>query len=207
MDTPKKEYWSYQPGVLKDESYDDLLNEIKQYLIQGVVKLRGEHEERRLTALFAPSVRMMKYSGRTLTSIEIKKGGIIERLLHLVNDAYPNGVGYNAVFVNWYRPIDITPTGKADCLGWHSDDTRDMLCETILSMSFCENHGKRVFRFRDRSKTKGHDWQCDIGHGDILVMLPGCQDKYKHCVPNLKKTLTGQSIAGGRINLTFRSLK
>ncbi|CAK7994934.1 Alpha-ketoglutarate-dependent repair dioxygenase AlkB [uncultured virus] len=206
MDSTVK-YWDYYPGVMKNESYGDLLNEIKPHLTQGVVKLRGEHEERRLTTLFAPDVRVMKYSGRTLTSIALEKDGILKRLLHHVNKVYPSDAEYNAIFVNWYRPVDVTPDGKADCLGWHSDDTKELLCERILSMSFCENDGVRVFRFRDRSKTKGHDWQCDIGHGDILVMNPGCQDNYKHCVPNLKKTLSGKSIEGGRINLTFRSLK
>ena len=46
------------------------------------------------------------------------------------------------------------------------------------------------------AKTLKHEY--DLGHGDLLVMPPGTQAAWQHCVPKTKKPREA------RINLTFR---
>lgn len=102
------------------------------------------------------------------------------------------GVRPNAVFANLYRD-------GQDSIGWHSDDepslgrTRDVV---IASLSL----GARR-RFNMKHRTTGATAGWSLGQGDLLIMGPGCQSDWLHCVPKTAKPV------GQRINLTFRYIE
>lgn len=91
-----------------------------------------------------------------------------------------------------YCLCHIYRDGKDD-IGWHAD--RESLDLDIASVSF---GATRKFRLRRKDNTKGWDFEYQLNSGDLFHMLPGCQKKYKHCVP--KETKVKES----RINITFR---
>lgn len=164
----------------------------------------------------------MHYSGRTLEPQRPPAGGLIESFFNVFRDPshmemyreaapgieLPEMGVFNAVFVNWYRPpSEKEPTDKPDGLGWHADDERSHANGTILSITFTEENGERLFQMRPKKATSGCTWQCELSHLSTLLMLTGCQDSFKHCVSDQKTNLAKKKITGGRINLTFRCLK
>jgi alkylated DNA repair dioxygenase AlkB len=84
------------------------------------------------------------------------------------------------------------PDGEAS-IGWHND--KEALETDVVSISF---GATRKFRFRKLGETKGYCKEFNLGNGDVLHMLSGCQKIYKHSVP-VEKT-----VKTPRINLTFR---
>lgn len=91
-----------------------------------------------------------------------------------------------------YCLCHIYRDGK-DEINWHAD--RESLNLDIASVSF---GACRKFRLRTKDKTKGHDFEYNLGSGDLFHMLEGCQKVYKHCVPK------ESTVKEPRINLTFR---
>lgn len=203
----------------KEESvYEVLLDECRKHLSQGdVVVYGGVHKESRLTALFSNEKAAMKYSGRIVKPIKPDEDSYLSVILNLLtsesfleqiemSDPRLKGKlprGANAIFMNWYRPP--TETSKMDGLGPHSDDTRSLSSPVILSVTFCEPHGEKLFSFSEKSSGKTV-WEAELEDGSGLVMLEDCQRDYKHSVSNRKTNSKGK-ITGGRINLTIRALK
>ena len=198
--------------------YKILLQELQHYLKQGIVKLFGEEFlERRLTCYFSTENATMSYSGRSLQPTPPPQSSFIQSLLQLVNnnsfreecisvhpelkDVMPK---FNAVFINHYRPP--SQTDKPDNIGIHSDDEKSIASPVILSVTFCESGGERVFKFHEKGKSSKTIASFEIPNGAVIWMLAGCQQKYKHSVSDRKKNLNKQLITGGRINLTFRSI-
>lgn len=214
-------YWVHCPELFSthDEKgehvFKVLLDELTPHLSQGTVKVMGnEFLERRLTGYFTNSKTQMKYSGRTLEIIPPPKNSYIESLFtkvnsvefkKLINDTYAvPDVNFNAVFVNLYRsPND---TDKPDSLGPHSDSLAYMTSEIILSITYCEENGARVFRFHGKGVTTKIVEQIELQDGDGLFMLEGCQQKYKHSISDRMYSLDKKLITGSRINCTFRSV-
>lgn len=221
-----EQYWTYisnPTGLTYYIEYDKLLIEIYPYLNQGFTTNGKEH---RLTCLFNYDGSIMSYAGKKQQSNIPTSNSLISQMLAYVNSQYfrdemkQNGVNhdlpiFNACFTNWYRPLDMTDQMgiQADDIGFHSDSLTSMNSDIILSVTFCDNGGHRLFRFQNKfnpdgsKNSKGYCWQVELKNKDILIMLPGCQEYFKHGVPGLKKHLDGTAITGGRINLTFRSLK
>lgn len=212
-------------GMFEDDperrSYYDLLAEIRPFLSVGTVEVFGKHEERRMTAFFSTDNCPMQYSGRELAPQKPVPGGQIDTLFRAfamdeMKDTFRDLIDgvpielpkFNAVFVNWYRPPAEIPEGKKpDGLGWHADDERSHNSDIIMSMTYTEQNGERVFQMRPKTATSGFTWQSELQHQSILLMLPGCQDAFKHRVSDRKTNLAKKLITGGRINLTFRALK
>lgn len=92
---------------------------------------------------------------------------------------------YNACLCNLYR------TGE-DSVAWHSD--REAYRGAVASLSL---GGTRTFRVRDRLQ-HAKSFNFPLPSGSLLVMEPGCQERYEHCVPKTRKAVEP------RINLTFR---
>lgn len=214
-------YWRYIPNLF-DAHVDDkhvykmLYDELTPYLEQGTVKVFSkEYLEHRLTCYFSLNDTKMTYSGREIEPIKPAQNSYIEKLFEKVNskefkqlikDQYNiNDVDFNAVFVNLYRSPKETDT--PDYLGPHSDDLKYMKSEIILSITYCEENGARVFRFHNKGKSTNIVEQIELQDGDALFMLEGCQQKYKHSVSDRKYSLDKKLITGGRINITFRSVK
>jgi alkylated DNA repair dioxygenase AlkB len=122
------------------------------------------------------------FSGRTLNSIpeppEI--ASLRERLAKWGE--------FNSVLLNRY-------SNERDSVAWHSDDEPEMSAlHGIASISL---GGRRDFRIKhvdDPNDTSS----LSLVNGSLVVMLPGFQSKYEHCIPKTKKPCSE------RINLTFR---
>lgn len=200
--------------------YKDILEEIIHNLDRGSVNVYGKvHPERRLTTFFSITGSLMQYSGREITPVLPVENGHISKLFDMINSSefkvmFKNitpGIildlpTFNSVFINWYRPIGIIEEKKPDGLGWHSDDERSHSSDIILSMTYCEKNGERLFEMRPKNATSGYEWRCELPHQSFLFMLPGCQDKKKHQINSRKTNLAKKIITGGRLNLTFRAL-
>lgn len=98
------------------------------------------------------------------------------------------GQRFNSNFANQY----LTGQHKID---WHADDD-DWIGPTIVSVSF---GGTRTMRFRPKKRAIGaRSLAIELHHGDVLVMPPGTQDRWQHCIPRRSGNVRP------RVNLTFR---
>lgn len=98
---------------------------------------------------------------------------------------------YDSVLCNLYR------SGK-DSVAEHCDCEREMSGDhPIASISL---GAPRLFRMMPKSD-KHAATEIELAHGSLLVMLPGMQESWLHCVPKTKAEM------GPRINLTFRVMR
>ncbi len=205
-------------------AYDVLLEELRPHLKQGEITVYGQTiPERRLTCLISHQDGMMTYSGRSVQPVKPIKGSFIDVILRTLNtsafrehelDMFPqlkkvfeeqdrsgSKLLFNAIFVNWYRPP--SETDKIDYLGIHADDERSLKSKSILSLTFCEEGGAKLFKFHNK-RSEEVIWEHELENGAGVWMLPGCQDKLKHSVSDRKTTLKRKKIVGGRLSLTAR---
>ncbi len=107
----------------------------------------------------------------------------------------------------WARSVEPVPINAAhinryegpDKLGYHRDKENDALYRTVYSVSL---GATRDFFIRPVSGAKlGDTIKVSLRSGDLLIMYPGMQQHWKHCVPPRPRS------TGVRWNLTFRTLK
>jgi alkylated DNA repair dioxygenase AlkB len=99
------------------------------------------------------------------------------------------GEHFNSCLLNLYH------TGE-EGMAWHSDGEVDLKKDgAIGSLSF---GAERKFSFKHK-KTK-ETVSLTLEHGSLLVMAGQTQSHWLHRLPPTKK------VAGGRINLTFRTI-
>jgi alkylated DNA repair dioxygenase AlkB len=80
-------------------------------------------------------------------------------------------------------------------LGWHADDEQQIDQRyPIVSWSFGT---KARFAIKDNGPPL-ELFDYDLEDGDVLIMMPGCQEKMKHCL---------RKVAGPRVNITLQMLK
>ena len=221
-----KDFWPRQWEGLT--SFNRLYEESKAHLKQEQIVVYGQSiTERRLTCLWSHENAVMKYSGRQVHPVKPPKGSYIELVLKAVNSpdfiteqiamfpqlkavfdsmlsASRDGKLFNACFMNLYR--SPKETEKIDYLGPHSDDERSLTSPVILSITFCEEHGAKLFKFHEKG-TEKVIWEKELEDGSGLWMLAGCQDKYKHSVSDRKTSLDRMPILGRRLNLTLRQIE
>ena len=128
-----------------------------------------------------------RFSGRTLapTGWTSEIAAVRERI------GAQYGGAYNSALLNRYL-------NEEDSVSWHSDNEPEMdPTHPIASLSL---GAPRVFRVR-LSGTKDDAQSYLLASGSLLVMPPGFQQVYEHCVPKSKTS------CGTRINLTFRRMK
>jgi alkylated DNA repair dioxygenase AlkB len=114
---------------------------------------------------------------------------IVETLLQKINILL--NANYHFILCNRY-------INGADSVAWHSDDEL-IICpdKAIVSVSL---GASRKFAIRPRGSTKTA-YSRTLSHGDVIVMPPGMQQKWEHCIPKTKK------VKGVRINLTLRETR
>ena len=152
---------------------------------QPIVKVYGrEHPVPRLTAFLAETGVRYRYSGTQ----HIGSGWpewftpLLEKVKHACC------CNFNGCLLNLYRHGE-------DRMGWHADDEPEIDQRSpIASLSLGAN---RDFQLRHRHQM-GQKACLTLADGDLLVMQPGCQQSWHHCIPQRKKIRTT------RINLTFR---
>lgn len=87
--------------------------------------------------------------------------------------------------------------GKRD-IGWHSDDERDLdQSHAIVSLSI---GATRDFKMRPRQPPREMIKTFSLDGGSVLVMHPGTQERWQHCVP---KRMAVKEV---RYNLTLRKM-
>jgi alkylated DNA repair dioxygenase AlkB len=72
---------------------------------------------------------------------------------------------------------------------WHTDEGYDV--QAILSLGVTRTFGTR--------RTDGDPVWTQVDHGDLLVMPPGFQSQWQHCVPV-------EDVPGERCSLVFRAV-
>jgi alkylated DNA repair dioxygenase AlkB len=226
MDVPRVDPWVVLNRALPisyegRDVYDILRDELQKHFSVGTIQIGGRLcNERRMTCYFTlDNNAVMRYSGRELIPVPPPKGSYLHILMIMVNDpefrthlasmnprlkdVLPQ---FNAVFVNLYRPPSETDN-KPDSLGPHSDDETDLASDVILSFTYCEENGEKIFKFHEKFGSTKTIAEFELKNGSILVMLNGCQRITKHSVSDRVTNLSGKRITGGRINCTFRCIK
>lgn len=96
---------------------------------------------------------------------------------------------FDSCFANLYR-------SGSDSISWHADDEQ-WVGPVITSVTL---GAPRKFVMRPKARNPWEQVRVTfmLSHGDVLIMLPGCQEHWEHCVPKTKKSV------GQRLNLTFR---
>lgn len=135
-----------------------------------------------------------KFSGRTL------EPGAWTPEIAAIRDKIRAQYGgdYNSVLLNRYA-------NEQDSVSWHSDDEPEMDSKhPIASLSL---GASRTFLVRpigpitkQGAERKGMQTYI-LSSGSLLLMPPGFQQRYEHCVPKSK------TPCGPRVNLTFRRMK
>jgi alpha-ketoglutarate-dependent dioxygenase alkB family protein 2 len=134
------------------------------------------------------------YSGIGVKRRPIKEWpDVLHNLVNLMNDItkeiHPSHSGYNFILCNYYAD------GKA-YIGYHSDNESDYVEGACIgSLSF---GASRDFSIKNIKNNKTH--KILLNDGDVFIMEPGFQQKYKHSIPK-------RANVKGRINLTFRVFK
>lgn len=188
------EYYRYYPSAVKGIDLDTLIKEIP--FEQNKVTVRGTvYDERRLTCFLSNVVKTYHYSGSVRESHAMSENGIVNKILNTaiqyVATQDPSlSISFNSCLANYYR-------NGNDKIGKHSDSERDIdKNSSIMSVSFGAPR-----KFILEPKYVGEKKVFNLGDGDILIMLPGCQDFYTHEIPAEPK------IKNPRISLTFRKGK
>ena len=139
----------------------------------------------RLSCWFGESWMNYSYSNHTMTA---------SPLTPLLTDIKlrvekQSGDSFNSVLVNYYRD-------GQDSNGWHSDDEPELGDKPIIaSVSL---GAVRDFHLRHKSD-RSLKHTMPLEHGSLLMMRGSTQSCWQHHIPKRAK-------AGGRINLTFRTL-
>jgi len=128
-----------------------------------------------------------KFSGRTL--VPASWTAEIEAVRDKISARF--GGDYNSALLNRYA-------NEQDSVSWHSDDEPEMDSDhPIASLSL---GAAREFLVRPITSKNAVQSYILIS-GSLLVMSPGFQQRYQHCVPK------SQTPCATRVNLTFRRMK
>lgn len=108
----------------------------------------------------------------------------------------------NACVVNYYQSL-------SNNLDWHSDRLNYIGPHNyVASISLGST---RYFRLRKNYGSTGVTgnskviYQIPLPHNTLLIMHPGCQEEYRHCVnPMAKAEQLNDIVGNSRFNLTFR---
>jgi alkylated DNA repair dioxygenase AlkB len=133
-----------------------------------------------------------KFSGRTLVPASWTPE--IEAVRDRISARF--GGDYNSVLLNRYA-------SERDSVSWHSDDEPEMDSDhPIASLSL---GAAREFLVRpvtsNKIASKKEVQSYVLTSGSLLVMPPGFQQRYRHCVPK------SRTPCASRVNLTFRRMK
>ena len=128
-----------------------------------------------------------KFSGRTLVPASWIPE--IEAVREKISARF--GGDYNSVLLNRYA-------NEQDSVSWHSDDEPEMDSDhPIASLSL---GAAREFLVRPITSKKAVQSYV-LTSGSLLLMPPGFQQRYQHCVPK------SRTPCATRANLTFRRMK
>jgi alkylated DNA repair dioxygenase AlkB len=179
---------TYEPGFLDTASADRAyaaLAEEAAWRQESIVMFGRRVLLPRLTAWHGDPGAVYTYSG--LSNVPAPWTPLLSELRERLADRL--GVRFNSVLLNWYR-------SGADAMGWHADDEAELGREpTIASLSLGATRTFELEHRADRERVS-----VPLEHGSLLVMAGETQHRWRHRVPKQLR------VAGGRINLTFRTV-
>lgn len=178
---------AYYPGFLSLEEADRLF-------VSSLVDCRWQHNEIKMfgRGIMLPRLEAIygghdyQYSGVLLKSLPWSDVPFLAELRDRIESL--TGFSFDLVIGNQYR-------SGSDHIGYHADDDKSLGPNpAIASVSL---GATRKFQIRPNGKgTQAVTWE--LRHGDLIVMLPGCQQDFKH---RICKT---SAPTGVRVNWTFR---
>ncbi|BEV36481.1 alpha-ketoglutarate-dependent dioxygenase AlkB [Synechococcus sp. M16CYN] len=179
--------WSLLPGWLsvnEARKWQQLL----RYNIcwqQPIVQVYGKyHIVPRQTVFLAQLGLRYRYSGL----VHIGEGWPDWCIPLVEQVSYVCRTSFNGCLLNLYRHGN-------DHMGWHTDNETEIdQTQPIASLSLGSTRDFRLKYRADPTQQKS----IPLANGDLLIMHPGCQQRWIHSVPQRRKVKTA------RINLTFR---
>jgi alkylated DNA repair dioxygenase AlkB len=179
----------YIPDFLGKQAADEALAFLLESAewAQREVKVYGKiYPQPRLTAWYGDPEASYTYSGLTWEPLPWLP--LLATWREQLQQAL--GVPFNSVLLNLYR------TGQ-DKMGWHADDEKELGPDPVIaSISL---GAERRFQIRPKDKSTP-SVNIPLGHGSLLVMGSGVQQRYSHALPAAAK------IDLPRINLTYRQI-
>ena len=170
--------------------YEKLTSELEWS--QGRIKLYGkEHVIPRLEAWHGDPGARYGYSGTELEPCPWTPAleEIRQQLIRHRSD-----LTFNSVLGNWYRDGE-------DAMGWHSDDEKELGPQPCIA-SISLGCGRDI-RFRHRFQKDLSTVKIHLEPGSLLLMEGTTQENWQHEIPRRR----GRNAPGGRINLTFRTIR
>jgi alkylated DNA repair dioxygenase AlkB len=181
------DYVDYQPDFWAASDADLVFAELMAETSwqQPIIRLFGQqHRVPRLTAWFGDAGAEYQYSG--IRHQPQPWTSLLRAIRQQVEQQTQQS--YNSVLLNLYRD-------GQDSNGWHADDEPELCPNTaIASLSF---GASRRFRMREKAQSS-HTQHWELENGSLLLMKPGTQQLFDHCLPKTRRQV------GARINLTFR---
>ncbi|QNP41414.1 alpha-ketoglutarate-dependent dioxygenase AlkB family protein [Lysobacter solisilvae (ex Woo and Kim 2020)] len=179
---------AYDPQWLEAAAADRLLVELRDGVAweNHRVRLFGrEHPSPRLSCWIGDPDTAYRYSGslfepRPWPALLLP---LRDRLSHEL------GVAFNSVLANLYRD-------GHDCMGWHSDDERELGAAPVIASVSLGATRRFVLKHRQTPQKLA----IELPHGSLMVMAGMTQRHYRHALPRTVKPV------GERINLTFRKI-
>ncbi len=187
IDMPPVTYW---PGFL-DSIEADLL------MAQSLA-LEWHQNQFRMMGQFIPLPRQEAMFGDSESYFYIYSGSVELRaklwtpfLLELrAQVEAKTGYRYQVTIGNYYR-------NEQDSIGFHADNEPTLGPQPVIaSISL---GATRLFKMKRKVGEQSYSY--DLSHGDLLLMLPGCQEEWVHAVPKSARS------SAARINWTFRPYK
>jgi alkylated DNA repair dioxygenase AlkB len=187
---PKDGEVSFFPNLFtREESdvyFDVLMNEIPWK--QEPIRIFGKTVmQPRLTAWYGDPGKHYSYSGITMSP-----ANWIDTLLKIkqrIETVSP--VIFNSALLNLYRD-------QSDSMGWHRDNEKELgINPVIASVTFGATRRFLLRHYTDKDLKQS----LELTHGSLLLMQGKTQHGWEHSVPKQS------SIAGSRINITFRVIK
>jgi alkylated DNA repair dioxygenase AlkB len=187
IDSPPVQYW---PGFLSRTKADALLTQsLTLKWQQNQMKMYGRPVPLpRLEAMFGDSPKIF-YTYSNSVELHAKPWPLFLAELRALVEAQTN-YRFQLAIGNHYRSAQ-------DSIGFHADDEPTLGPRpAIASISLGATR-----KFRMKRKVGGQSYSYDLSHGDLLLMLPGCQEEWVHAVPKSARS------SAARINWTFRPYK
>lgn len=183
-------YVQHVAGFLSAEAAQQLYDETIAVMLPLATsdEIRGQPSKRKVALLGPPNYTYQYIANTRATVMPMvdERAPLFADMLLRLNALL--GCGFNTCIMNYY------PDGSSG-ISYHSDAEREMVPGTpIASVSL---GAARTFAFR----RKGETFQCAkylLEPGTLVVMRPGCQERFEHCITTTK------SPVGPRINFTLR---
>lgn len=179
----------FDPGWLAAEEADALFRCLQATITWEVHRIRlfgREIDSPRLSCWIGDPGAGYTYSGTRFAPQPWPRAlqGTRERISAVA------GNRFNSVLANLYRDGD-------DCMGWHSDDERELGAQPIIASLSLGGSRRFVFKHRRDPAAK---LALTLPNGSLLLMSGDTQRNYRHALPRTRRPVAA------RINLTFRHI-